>query len=189
MQHNVSLVIKNPADSGPGTLINNEYDDNGGFHKRKRIITGIAHGHDLAQFKVKLPDDGSVSELDVFEKLAEEKVSIDLITVFPEVKVFTVQQSVLDKTEKILTALKVNYEVIKECAKVSVVGVGMRNIPGVMAKVVKAFQEKDIKILQTGDSNITISLLIKETDLKKAVKTLHDYFELEKGSRISPEVY
>jgi len=189
MQHNVSLVIRNPADPGPGTLINNEYSDHGGFHKRRRIITGIAHGHDLAQIKVKLSENGTVTELDIFQQLAEAKISIDLITVFPEVKVFTVQQPVLPKAEKILSDLGVEYEIIKDCAKVSVVGVGMRNIPGVMAKVVKAFNEQDIKILQTGDSNITISLLIRETDLKKAIKTLHDHFELGKADSFSAEVY
>ncbi|UNC92937.1 aspartate kinase [Candidatus Contubernalis alkaliaceticus] len=189
MQHNVSLVIRNPADPGSGTLINNEYSDHGGFHKRRRIITGIAHGHDLAQVKVKFLQNSSVSELDLFQQLAEAKISIDLITVFPEVKVFTVQQPVLPKAEKILTGLGVEYEVIKDCAKVSVVGVGMRNIPGVMAKVVRAFNDQDIKILQTGDSNITISLLINQEDLKKAIKTLHDHFELGKGHNFSAEVY
>lgn len=60
----------------------------------------------------------------------------------------------------------------------SVVGQGMRNLPGVMAKVIKAFNEKKIRILQTGDSNITISLLIREDDLPEALCTLHDYFRL-----------
>ena len=188
MQHNVSLVIKNPADSGSGTLIDNEYSDRGGFHKRKRLITGIAHAQDLAQFKVTLSEDSSVSELELFQCLADAKISIDLITVFPEVKVFIVQQSMLSRTEKIMTELKVDYEVILDCAKVSVVGVGMQNIPGVMAKIVRSLNEKDIRILQTGDSNISISLLIKELDLRKAIKTLHDHFELEK-KQISADNY
>ncbi len=189
MQHNVSLVIKNPADSGAGTLIDNEYSDHGGFHKRKRLITGIAHAQDLAQCKVTLSENSSVSELELFQHLADAKISIDLITVFPEVKVFIVQQSILSRAEKILTDLKVDYQVIPDCAKVSVVGVGMHNIPGVMARVVKSLNEKDIKILQTGDSNITISLLIKERDLKKAIKTLHDHFKLEKNESIAAGNY
>lgn len=178
MQHNVSLVIKNPAEGGKGTLINNEYSPQKGFHKRKRIITGIAHADDLVQFKVKLPGDDSISELDLFQGLAEAKISIDMITVFPEVKVFSIQKPLLGKGEKILMDMKVDYQVIKDCAKVSVIGVAMRNIPGVMAQVVKALNQQEIKILQTGDSNISISLLIEEKDLKKAIKTLHDHFQL-----------
>jgi aspartate kinase len=54
----------------------------------------------------------------------------------------------------------------------------MRNIPGVMARVVQALNKKKIRILQTGDSNITISLLIREQDLSEAIRTLHDHFRL-----------
>ena len=54
----------------------------------------------------------------------------------------------------------------------------MRNLPGVMARVVKALTKKNIRILQTGDSNITISLLIREQDLSEAMCTLHDHFHL-----------
>ena len=189
MQHNVSLVIKNPAESGRGTLINNEYSEQKGFHKRKRIITGIAHADDLVQLKVKLPPDGSISELDLFQQLADAKISIDMITVFPEVKVFSIQQPLLAKGEKLLKEMKVDYEVIKGCAKVSVIGVAMRNIPGVMAQVVKALNQQEIKILQTGDSNISISLLMEEKDLKRAIKALHDHFELGKVQEISAETF
>ena len=70
----------------------------------------------------------------------------------------------------------------KDCAKVSVVGVGMHSIPGVMAKVVKALNEHNIEIKQTGDSNITISLLIKQDDLRRAVQTIHDSFCLANGN-------
>ena len=54
----------------------------------------------------------------------------------------------------------------------------MHSIPGVMARVVKALNEHNIEIKQTGDSNITISLLIKQDDLRRAVQTLHDSFYL-----------
>jgi aspartate kinase len=54
----------------------------------------------------------------------------------------------------------------------------MHNIPGVMARVVRALNEQEVEIKQTGDSNISISLLIKQQDLHKAIKTLHDHFYL-----------
>ena len=54
----------------------------------------------------------------------------------------------------------------------------MRNIPGVMASVVQALKNTNIRIMQTGDSNITISLLIREDDLSEALCTLHGHFHL-----------
>jgi len=47
-----------------------------------------------------------------------------------------------------------------------------------MARVVHALNEKKVRILQTGDSNITISLLVREDDLAEAIRTLHDHFKL-----------
>lgn len=189
MQHNLSLVIKNPSHPGIGTLIDHDFNRETGFHQRRRVITGIAHASSLTQLKVRLPQDGKVTELDLFRGLAEARISIDLISVFPELKVFTVQQPLLARAQKILQGLGVEFEVIEDCAKVSVVGAGMRNIPGVMARVVEALAREGIKILQTGDSNITISLLIYEADLKKAIKTLHDHFELGKGREAAAEAY
>lgn len=48
-----------------------------------------------------------------------------------------------------------------------------------MARVVRALNEKGISILQTADSNISISLLIRRPDLTAAVHTLHDHFDSE----------
>ena len=56
----------------------------------------------------------------------------------------------------------------------------MRGIPGVMARVVRALQAEGIAILQTADSNISISILIRRADLEAAVKALHDHFILGK---------
>ncbi|NLC51025.1 MAG: ACT domain-containing protein [Firmicutes bacterium] len=63
----------------------------------------------------------------------------------------------------------------------------MRNIPGVMARVIKVLNENNVEILQTGDSNITISLLIDQKDLNNAVKTLHDHFGLGRMRRTYEE--
>ena len=51
----------------------------------------------------------------------------------------------------------------------------------------KALNEHNIEIKQTGDSNITISLLIKQDDLRRAVQTIHDSFvwptAMQRGNR------
>jgi len=88
----------------------------------------------------------------------------------------------LPKTEALLKKLGVSYRVNADCAKVAVVGLGMRNLPGVMARVIKALNDKKIRILQSGDSNITISILIQEHDLPEALCTLHEYFRLDSPS-------
>ena len=64
------------------------------------------------------------------------------------------------------------------CAKVSVVGSAMRGVPGIMATFVAALAAKNIAILQTVDSDTTISAIVKEEHLVDAVTALHHAFKL-----------
>ncbi len=180
MRNNVRVMVKNLEDPGTGTLITTEASlIKGNYSTRgRRAVTGIAHETNLAQFLIELPNPDSFSELEIFRQIGEAGVNIDLISVFPLLKAFAVKDEHRRKVENILEGLEVPFRVEKDCAKVSVVGVGMHSIPGVMARVVKALNEHNIEIKQTGDSNITISLLIKQDDLRRAVQTLHDSFYL-----------
>ena len=58
------------------------------------------------------------------------------------------------------------------------VGISVRGMPGLMASFVNALNEKGIAILQTVDSNTSISAIIEETSLKDAVVSLHEAYRL-----------
>jgi aspartate kinase len=184
MCNNVRIMVKSLEEPGVGTLITTEASlIKGNFSTRgRRAVTGIAHETNLVQFLIELDHPNSSSELEIFRQIAEAGVNIDLISVFPLLKAFVIEDKHCRKVERILERLEVPFKVEKDCAKVSVVGVGMHSIPGVMAKVVKALNEHNIEIKQTGDSNITISLLIKQDDLRRAVQTIHDSFCLANGN-------
>lgn len=189
MSHNLSVTVRGLTEEGPGTLINmtGAAAVEGGYAGGpRRLVSGIAHTTGIVQIRIEFEQPDPSKDTAVFEGLAEMGVSIDLINVFPTLKVFTVKQDILARAEAVISELKLNYSMVKECAKVSVVGLGMRGIPGVMSKVVRAFQEKNIHILQTADSNITISLLISQEDLAAAVQTLHDYFDLGEETDLAP---
>lgn len=181
MQHNVELIVKHLKESEAGTVISSEasYAGEGRFgHRETRVITGIAHTPGLAQVTVEMGAEDADTELDMFDSLAASRISIDMISIFPERKNFTIKEENVKQAEGVLSKLGLTFKITEDCAKVSVVGLGMRNLPGVMARVIKALNEKKIRILQTGDSNITISLLIREEDLSEALCTLHDHFRL-----------
>ena len=181
MQHNVEVVIKHLKESEAGTIISGELLPLGETRFGRadfRVITGIAHTPGLAQVSVEMEADDAEKELDMFDRLADKHISIDMISIFPERKCFTITEKDVRQAEKVLQELGLHFKILENCAKVSVVGLGMRNLPGVMARVVKALTKKNIRILQTGDSNITISLLIREQDLSEAMCTLHDHFHL-----------
>ena len=62
--------------------------------------------------------------------------------------------------------------------KVSLVGAGMRSHPGVTATFCEALANAGINIDLISTSEIRISVLIKDSELNKAVAALHDAFGL-----------
>lgn len=188
MKNRQPVVVKNLHHQVGGTVITSEGDVEKKDYRvhPERAVTGIAHTTGLVQFQVELDDPDSQLELEMFQRIADAGVNIDLISVFPTLKFFTVEEDMQEKTGEVLQQMGINFRLEKECAKVSVIGVGMRNLPGVMARVVKALKQQEIEILQTADSNITISLLIPQKDLSMAVRTLHEHFGLgEAGETVA----
>ena len=62
--------------------------------------------------------------------------------------------------------------------KVSLIGAGMRSHPGVTATFCEALAEVGVNIDLISTSEIRISVLIKDTELDKAVAALHEAFGL-----------
>jgi aspartate kinase len=63
-------------------------------------------------------------------------------------------------------------------AKVSVVGVGMRNHSGVSGRVFDALYKAGINLIMISTSEVKISCLVDEADLELAVNVLHKEFDL-----------
>jgi aspartate kinase len=63
-------------------------------------------------------------------------------------------------------------------AKVTVVGYGMHDLPGVMDTVIGALSKEKIRVLASSDSNITIACLLDQESLMAAVNALHTAFHL-----------
>ena len=82
-----------------------------------------------------------------------------------------------------LASLNLALRVRAHCAKLSIVGAGMRGTPGVMYRVVQALCGAQIEIIHSTDSNITISVLVPEEDVARAEQAVHDYFHLGRGEQ------
>lgn len=174
MRGNIPLVIKNTMSDAPGTLITNYYED-GVF---KKLVTGITYMPNRAQVYIDVDDLDSIDDEKIFTALAENKISIDLINVFPTHKVFTVDDDCAGNTESVLQDLNLEFHIIKNCSKISVIGSGIRGVPGVMARIIKALRRDNIEILQTSDSHTTIWCLVKNEDTVKSINALHNEFNL-----------
>ncbi|MEE9496003.1 MAG: ACT domain-containing protein, partial [Desulfobacterales bacterium] len=70
----------------------------------------------------------------------------------------------------------------EKIAKVSVIGVGMKDHSGVASKMFTALAKENINIMMISTSEIRISCIIEEKYTELAVRVLHSAFELDKDS-------
>ena len=98
---------------------------------------------------------------------------------------FTIDTADLTKTVTALEALKNeigasgDIQVNDNIAKISIVGAGMIDRPGVASTMFETLAEQGINIRMISTSEIKISCLVDKEDAQRAVKALHKVFELE----------
>ena len=117
-------------------------------------------------------------EVELFRRLAEADVSVDMINVNNAGIFFIVDVDKMAVAREVLAGLNVAIRVRAHSSKISIVGAGMRGTSGVMYRVVQALAEAEIEIIHSTDSNITISVLVPEEDTQRAEQAIHDYFRL-----------
>lgn len=170
-----------------GTLVTQEEDEN---MMELYMVSGIAFDKD--QVRVTLlgvPDQPGVSAA-LFVPLAKNDILVDMIVQKASRDGITDMTFTVSRRD-LKRALNITEEVCKQIqgigvehdanvAKVSVIGVGMRNHSGVAAQAFTALHEANINILMISTSEIKISCLVNDVDLEKAVKVLHTTFGLDK---------
>ena len=179
-------VLSSFQDEGEGTLITFEEDS-----MEQPIISGIAFNRDEAKLTVLgVPDKPGIAA-HILVPIADANIDVDMIvqnvgtdgtTDFS----FTVHRTELKKAMGVLNIVKTAIgarDVIGDdkIAKVSIVGVGMRNHAGIAGKMFKALADENINIQMISTSEIKISVIVDDKYMELAVRTLHQAFELEKS--------
>ena len=179
MRRNIPLVVKSTFSDAPGTLITSDISglevENSVTERR---ISGVTYLKDLVQFRVQLDTKDASSGRILFEDLAAAGISVSCLNLSEISSMFAVFSADAEKTVAVLDEAGFAYTVNKNCAKVSVVFAAVRGFPGLMAKFVSALADNKINILQTVDSDTTISAIVKEEHICEAVTALHKAFEL-----------
>lgn len=153
-------------------------------------VTGVAA--DLSQVRIvvcDVPDvPGNAAKL--FGALARENISVDMIiqsyartSTNTNDIAFTVDKADLDRANNLLDTIKKelnagNVYIDENIAKVSIVGAGMVDRPGIAATMFDSIANLGINIKMISTSEIKISCLVEKQDAQKAVEVLHDIFEL-----------
>ena len=70
---------------------------------------------------------------------------------------------------------------IRDSAKVSLVGAGMKTSPGIAARMFRVLADEGINIEMISTSTIRISVVIAASEMERAVRSLHTAFGLDSG--------
>lgn len=180
-KYNVKLEVLSSFTGHPGTKVK-------GVAKRmeKTAVSSVAKDKDIARIAlVGVPNEVGTS-FKVFSLLAQNHINVDIILQgigHEEGKdiCFTVAEGDLKKAEELLESHKdelhfTRLETNADIAKVSVVGSGMINNPGVAAKLFEALYDAHININMISTSEIKISVLVDKKDADRAVQAVHDKF-------------
>jgi aspartate kinase len=152
----------------------------------ERPVTGIAVIPDVTFCRIiqGLTDDIERSDVDrdVLARVAERGISIDMINVNDAGVFFICDDPSADAIRPALSDLNLALRMRPHCAKISIVGAGMRGTSGVMYRVVKTITDAGVEIIHSTDSNITISILVPADQAVMAEQALHDAFGLGRGT-------
>jgi aspartate kinase len=186
MKYKVPLWVKSSFTDDPGTLVCEEDKS-----MENVVVSGIAYDKNEAKLAISgVPDVPGVAAR-IFGALDAQNIVVDLIvqTASKEGKTdlsFTVGKTDLVKAREVVerVAREVNaggVETDGDVAKVSIVGVGMRNHSGVAAKMFQILASEGINIQLISTSEIKVSCLIQSKYTELAVRALHTAFGLDKA--------
>lgn len=182
-KYNVKIHLRSTFEDREGTWIQAE-----GKNMEHILVSSVTH--DASTVIIKLnpvpAETGFLANL--FQKLAAKGVSIDIITQSRGDKgqrlAFSVTQEDLPLTKQVVNEVLGNDKdiekiIMEKMAKISVVGVGMRNHPGVAASFFKVLAAANIPVHLVTTSEIKISAVVDQEHLQTAAEKLHTEFNLD----------
>jgi aspartate kinase len=184
-KYNVPLRVLSSFEDGEGTLIS--YED---VKMESAVISGIAFNRDEASLTISGVPDLPLVAANILTPIGDADIDVDMIVQNAHGEdglvdfTFTVHRddykaakALLEQTCKVLSAKDVQGN--DRIAKISIVGVGMWNHPGVAKTMFEALGNEGINMQLISTSEIKVSVVVDEKYLELGVRTLHAAFNLD----------
>ncbi len=182
-RYEVPLVVRSSFTEAPGTLVTVEDEE-----MEIVPVSGVALSRNDARVTItRVPDRPGIA-VRLFRPVADANIVVDMIIQNTSIEgytdlTFTVPQGDLKKTMELIrpVADEVGAQQVvgdENIAKISIVGVGMKNNAGVAVRMFEALSGENINILMISTSEIKISCVIEDKYGELAVRVLHDAFDL-----------
>jgi aspartate kinase len=183
-RYNVPLAVRSSFTDAPGTLVTAEDEE-----METIPVSGVAFSRNDARVTItRVPDRPGIA-VRLFKPVAQANIVVDMIIQNTSIDgftdlTFTVPKGDLKKTLELLgpVAREIGAQQVlgeNNIAKVSIVGVGMKNNSGIAARMFEALAAANINIMMISTSEIKISCVIEDKYGELAVRLLHDAFGLE----------
>ncbi|MBQ8588096.1 MAG: aspartate kinase [Clostridia bacterium] len=181
-KYNVNMCVRSSLNNNEGTYVKEE------SKVEKTLVRGVARDNDVARIAIcNLKDEPGIA-FKIFSHLAKHGINVDIILQsigregYKDIS-FTVTEDNAEKAEEILKAEQsyLGFEDIKistQFSKVSIVGSGMVNNPGVASVMFEALYDANINIHMISTSEIKVSVLVNKNNADAAVKAIHAKFNL-----------
>lgn len=179
----VPIHVRSTFTNTEGTWVVEEDKD-----MESMVISGVTYNKNEARITLSKIKDTPGIAAKIFNPITESGIIVDMIiqnTRAGELTdmTFTVLQTDYEKTMKIVE--KVGEEIgaeqvtgSKSIAKISIVGVGMRNHAGIASKMFTTLSKEGINIAMISTSEIKVSCVVEEKYTELAVRSLHEAFGL-----------
>jgi len=125
---------------------------------------------------------GAQNRGEIFRKLAENNINLDIISQSPcfggDITLsFSLADADMAKTLEVVAALKTEYakteiNISSNNLTISFLGAQIINTPGVAASIFEQFSKNGINIILVATSDVSVSCLIADSDEIKAMKML-----------------
>ena len=183
-KYDVPIYVKSTFEKNNiGTLVTNNENLK---DLENLVISGVAKDDNISRITVTGLDNKIGKTYEVFKSLSDNNINVDVIVQslgeFVQKNItFTVKMTDLNKALEILNENKgkIGFEDVmhsENLSKVSIVGVGIVNKPGIATDMFEALYESNIIMNMITTSEIKISVLVASEDSEKAVKAIHNKF-------------
>jgi aspartate kinase len=182
--YDVPLHVRSSFLPDEGTWITKETPD-----MEQAIVSGIAHKSDEAKITITGVEDQPGIAATIFTALADALINVDTIlqNMGQDGRAdlsFTVPLDELTRAVDALEGIRgrrLEFDTVTtddQIGKVTLVGAGMKSNPGVAAKMFRVLATEGINIQMIDTSTIRITVVIDRRDVERAVRALHDAFDL-----------
>ena len=180
-RYGVDLEVRSSFVRAPGTVVKEELTP-----MERMIISGVAKDADIARFTVRGLPDRPGAALRLFALLSGADINVDLILQSAGTEgrsdvSFTLRRDDAVKARALLdaNAAALGYRglaVDADVAKVSIVGAGLMDAPGMAVRMFEALAEAGLNIQMIASSEIKLSVLLRRAEADAAVQAIHRRF-------------